>query len=145
MADITFYEKTGCINNTKQKQILELAGHNVTAINMIQYPWKKEELEVFFEGLEASECFNKNAPSITSGELNPNDFDKKEAINAMLNDRLLIKRPLLVIGNRRIAGFNKEELDRIVGIKTTEKEELSVLLNQDLSTCPQKAKNTSCD
>lgn len=145
MANITFYEKTGCINNTKQKQILELAGHKINAINLVQYPWKKEELEEFFVGMEASDCFNQNAPAVTSGELNPNDFSKDEAIKAMLNDHLLIKRPLMIIRDKKIVGFNKDLLDELIGIKSNEEKELTVLLGQDLSTCPQKANNYRCD
>ena len=35
MATITFYEKPGCINNTRQKKLLEAAGHQVVAKNLL--------------------------------------------------------------------------------------------------------------
>jgi hypothetical protein len=35
MATITFYEKPGCINNTRQKKLIAAAGHQVIAKNLL--------------------------------------------------------------------------------------------------------------
>lgn len=138
MAKIQFYEKTGCINNSKQKRILSLAGHEVEAIDLIEYAWTADELLSFFEGMEVKDWFNRNAPRVSSGELLPESFDAKTAIDAMLQDHLLIKRPLLVIGDAKLLGFDKEKIDALVGIKQTAVPEIQHLMKQNLDDCPQK-------
>lgn len=141
MAKVIFYEKTGCINNTKQKVILKEAGHQVEAIDLIQYEWKKEELLAFFEGLDVADWFNKNAPSITTGIIDPKDFDKESAIEAMLEDHLLIKRPLIIYKNHKIVGFDKGKLHSLIGLGTNF---LSVL-HKNLEDCPKKEIGSRCD
>ncbi len=41
MAQITFFEKPGCINNTKQKAWLKTAGHEVQVVNLLEHSWSK--------------------------------------------------------------------------------------------------------
>ena len=69
MAKLYFYEKTGCINNTKQKEILTLANYDFEAIDIIKHSWKKEELLSFFKDSEAKDCFNRKSPRVKSGEI----------------------------------------------------------------------------
>lgn len=67
MATILFYEKPGCKNNTRQKAMLELSGHEVEAVNLLEYSWSKEELEEYLGEKPVAECFNPAAPAIKSG------------------------------------------------------------------------------
>jgi len=145
MATITFFEKTGCVNNTKQKQILTLAGHSITPINLITYKWTLSELEIIFKDKSASECFNLNAPQITSGEIIPTNYNKEEALQLLLQEHILIKRPIIKIKDEYIVGFDKELLDKKIEIYSSKEPKISSLLDQDLETCPQKQKGTSCD
>lgn len=145
MARITFFEKTGCINNTKQKNILKLAGHEVNAINLIQYDWTAEELLMFFKDLEPNQWFNMNAPSVQTGTVDPVSYTKEEALKALLSEHLLIKRPLLIIGDKRLVGFDADLIDKLVGINPKKTPQISRMLSENLEDCPQKAKNTSCD
>ncbi len=145
MASIVFFEKTGCINNTKQKKILESAGHNVEAIDLLYHPWSREQLLSFFDELEVKDWFNKNAPKVASGEIVPESFDRESALDALLNERILIKRPLLVVGDTRLVGFDKEKLDELIGLTVPESSDAKSLLSQDLSLCPQKSNGYSCD
>ena len=48
MATVTFYEKPGCINNTRQKKLLAAAGHQVVAKNLLTEVWQAERLRAFF-------------------------------------------------------------------------------------------------
>lgn len=64
MAKITFYEKPGCGNNTRQKALLIDAGHEVIARNLLTEPWTAEQLLVFFNGLPVAEWFNRAASQI---------------------------------------------------------------------------------
>lgn len=146
MAEIIFFEKTGCINNTKQKKILEAAGHNVTAINMIKYAWTEDDLLLFFSKLEVKEWFNQNAPEVQKGKVKPESFNRAQALQAMTENPILIKRPLLIIGMQTLVGFYKEYLDQLIGLKSNDKSEIASLLLENLVDCPQKAKkNVTCD
>ena len=48
MATVTFYEKPGCINNTRQKKLLAAAGHQVEVKNLLTEAWQAERLRAFF-------------------------------------------------------------------------------------------------
>lgn len=41
MTEIIFFEKTGCVNNTKQKELLSLAGHKVIPIDILKHNWNE--------------------------------------------------------------------------------------------------------
>jgi nitrogenase-associated protein len=145
MAHITFFEKTGCINNTRQKKILTLAGHEVEAVNLLYHDWTASELLSFFDELEVKDWFNCNAPAITSGKLIPEKFDRQTALAALIREPILIKRPLMIIGRHRLVGFDTEKLDMLIGIKEVESIEAQTLLAQDLRICPQKNSGYKCD
>jgi len=145
MATIVFFEKTGCINNTKQKKILDLGGHYVQAVNLLKHPWNEKELLSFFESLEVKDWFNKNAPAVANGEIDPASFDRNSALEALLADPILIRRPLMIIGEQRVVGFDHEKLDRLIGIKEVTNPEAQKLLAQNLSVCAQKNNGYKCD
>lgn len=138
MAKILFFEKTGCKNNTKQKQILEYNGHEVVPIDIINYAWTKSELLDFFNEIEPKNWFNLNAPSITNGLVNPIDFDKDSAIEALLNEHILIKRPLLIIGNSKLVGFNIDEINNVAAININAHPSITTMLDDISKGCPNK-------
>ena len=71
MTTITFYEKPGCANNTRQKALLAAAGHEVIARNLLTELWTRERLLAFFGERPATEWFNRAAPRVKSGEVIP--------------------------------------------------------------------------
>lgn len=148
MAHVDFYEKPGCINNTKQKQWLIAAGHEVTSINILEHPWSKEVLNVFLGDRAVASCFNSTAPAIKSGELNPEDFSREEALDVMIKEPILIKRPLLKIDDiHYLQGFDKDKIHALIGLeaKAGAEEIVKELERTDLTLCPNLEKNTSCD
>ena len=138
MAKIIFYEKTGCKNNTKQKKILTLTGHEVEAIDLIQHPWTKDELLSFFDGLEPKYWFNLNAPAFSEGLLEPEQFDKESAMEALLNDHILIKRPLLIIGDTKLVGFDAERIATLIGLNKEAHPSIEMMLVDITKGCPNK-------
>lgn len=115
MATIQFYEKPGCANNRRQKQLLSGAGHEVIVHNLLETPWRADELRAFFGDRPVSEWFNRAAPRVKSGEITPEALDGDAALALMLQDPLLIRRPLLQSGERREAGFEPERLQAWLG------------------------------
>ncbi|MDJ0734952.1 MAG: ArsC/Spx/MgsR family protein [Nostocaceae cyanobacterium] len=138
MARVIFYEKPGCKNNTKQKTLLTASGHEVVAFNLLKEPWTVERLRSFFGNRPTKEWFNAAAPRVKSGEVVPEKVDPQKALVLMLEDPLLIRRPLIEVGDRREVGFDAEKIDAWIGLKpkdATLKEISETLMNQDLQTC----------
>jgi nitrogenase-associated protein len=138
MAKIIFFEKTGCKNNTKQKQILEYNGHDVEAIDIINYAWTENELLDFFKDIDPKDWFNLNAPAITNGSVNPTNFDKESALEALLNEHILIKRPLMIISETKLVGFNIDEINGIASINKNAHPSIPSMLDDISKGCPNK-------
>lgn len=113
---VEFFEKRGCKNNGKQKELLAQAGVQLDCHDLLQYPFTAGELLPFFKDLPVSAWFNLAAPQIKQGLLDPTRFDAKEAVALMLNNPILIRRPLLRQGERHLAGFDPARVEQVFGI-----------------------------
>jgi len=131
MSNIIFYEKPGCINNTKQKALLKEAGHQLEARNLLTTAWTEENLRPFFGSRPVAEWFNPSAPRIKSGEINPSNLDEATALSLMIADPLLIRRPLIRVGDDREVGFDLEKINGWVGLNPVDNPV------GDLETCPR--------
>ncbi len=143
MATVIFYEKPGCINNTKQKALLQAAGHEVEAHNLLTESWTRERLRHIFGDRPVVEWFNVTAPTIKSGQIQPDQLDAETALGLMLNDPLLIRRPILQVEDRCDVGFDISTVDRWIGLKAKDPTQQSThnhLIHQDLQTCPNRSK-----
>jgi len=138
MATIIFYEKPGCKNNTKQKALLKAAGHIVDDRNLLTTAWTKETLRPFFGDLPVTKWFNATAPRIKSQEIIPVQLEPDTALKLMIADPLLIRRPLLQVGDRQEVGFDKQKIAAWIGLEALETAPQVVydrLLQEDLETC----------
>lgn len=131
MADVIFYEKPGCINNTKQKNLLLNAGHDLEVHNLLTTPWTVERLREFFGTRPIQEWFNPTAPRIKSGEIIPGELDEETALNLMIADPILIRRPLIKVRDVCRVGFDLQQIDSWIGLK------LQDSVKEDLETCPR--------
>lgn len=138
MATVYFYEKPGCINNTRQKKLLVAAGHEVVALNLLTETWQPDRLRPFFGSLAVRNWFNYSAPAIKQGEIEPENLTEQEALAIMLKNPLLIRRPLMQVGDSLMAGFDQYAVDKWIGLKETE----SYL---DIQDCPRRHAATGCD
>jgi nitrogenase-associated protein len=116
MATVVFYEKPGCANNTRQKVLLAAAGHTVLAKSLLTEKWRAPHLRAFFGTLPVAEWFNPSAPRIKSGEVQPTALDESAALDLMLADPLLIRRPLMEVDGERRVGFDQDAVDRWLGL-----------------------------
>ena len=136
MADIVFYEKPGCGNNTKQKVWLAASGHSVLAKNLLTEKWTAESLRPFFGEMPIAEWFNPAAPSVKSGEIDPTAFSAEEALAMMVEQPLLIRRPLMDVDGERRAGFDAKAVDAWIGLNDSQpKDEPSPVCNRS-EPCP---------
>ncbi len=138
MATIIFYEKPGCKNNTKQKALLKAAGHTVDDRNLLTTAWTAETLRLFFGDLPIPNWFNGTAPRIKSKEIIPDQLNEETALNLMIAEPLLIRRPLLQVGDRREVGFEKQKIADWIGLEPVDTDQQKVhdhLLQEDLESC----------
>lgn len=115
MADITFFKKPGCINGEKQKDILRAAGHRLRCIDILSYSWSCENMLVFVAGKAPVEMMNHSAPAIKKREIIPERLSFAEAVEMMVADPLLIKRPLVEVDGLNIQGFMDPRLAPYLG------------------------------
>ncbi len=115
MATVLFYQKPGCGTNARQIRALEAAGHRVIAKSLLTEPWTTPDLRTFFGETPVMSWFNLAAPRVKSGEVNPAETDAAGAIALMLEDPLLIRRPLIEADGARCAGFDREPVPSLLG------------------------------
>jgi nitrogenase-associated protein len=137
MATVYFYEKPGCINNTRQKKLLAAAGHEVVALNLLTEAWQPDRLRPFFGKWAVRNWFNYSAPAIKHGEIDPENLTEQEALALMLKNPLLIRRPLMQVGDSLMAGFDQYAVDKWIGLKETES-------YRNIESCPRPSASASC-
>jgi nitrogenase-associated protein len=114
MKIVIFYEKPGCAANAKQKRMLREAGCMVIERNLLEHGMNAEALQSFFEHLPVSRWFNPNAPKIKSGEIDPARLSESAALQLLLMEPILIRRPLMVVVGRKMCGFDREKVERFL-------------------------------
>jgi nitrogenase-associated protein len=137
MAIIIFYEKPGCVNNTKQKGILQSAGHAIKSQNILTQSWNPESLYQFLKDRPLWEWFNRTAPQIREGEIVPEKLDRETALELMVKYPILIRRPLIQIGDRRTVGFDLAKLNGWLDLRNAGEQAKGL----DLETCPRTVSN----
>lgn len=137
MATVYFYEKPGCVSNTRQKKMLAAAGHKVIAKNLLTEAWQAEQLRAFFGKLPVTNWFNYSAPMIKLGHVQPELLSETQALALMVDTPLLIRRPLMQVGHERLAGFDQELVDTWIGLTEIKPE-------YDLEACPKLLAQASC-
>lgn len=131
MTTILFYEKPGCINNTRQRQLLQDAGYEVDARNLLTEPWTRERLLAFFSGMPVAEWFNRSAPQVRDGQIVPELLSAEQALALMLEVPLLIRRPLMRLGEHTMVGFEADRVNQLLALSWEENEQ------GELERCPR--------
>jgi nitrogenase-associated protein len=116
MAHIVFFEKPGCTGNARQKQWLRDAGHQLSVRSLLTEPWTAASLLDFLDPLPVVDWFNRAAPRVKNGEVQPELLGRTEALALLLAEPLLIRRPLLQVGTERRVGFDPPAVDRWIGL-----------------------------
>lgn len=120
MTTITFYEKPGCKGNLRQKTLLAAAGHTVQAKSLKAEAWTADRLLQFLGQLPVADWFNRAAPAVKSGEIVPERLGFEDALHLLLANPLLIRRPLMEVGEERMAGFDTAAVDAWIGLNDVE-------------------------
>lgn len=137
MSSVLFYEKPGCLSNAQQKALLASLGHRLTVRNLLAEPWTAERLRPFFGDLPVRDWFNPTAPRIKQGEVRPETLDAATALVLMLDDPLLIRRPLIESEYGCGCGFQPGSLLTALGV--------TLAADQDLQSCSRSGPDPRCD
>lgn len=136
MATVVFYEKPGCGNNTKQKVWLAASGHTVLAKNILTEKWTAERLRPFFGAQPVEKWFNRSAPQVKSGEVDPASFDEATALALLASEPLFIKRPLMEVDGVLRAGFDAQAVDAWIGLNDSQPKEEPCPICHRSEPCP---------
>ncbi len=137
MSELVFYEKPGCIGNGMQKSLLRSQGISFVVRDLLSYPWTAASLRNYFGTSPVTEWFNSSAPAVKSGEIAIGSLSEAEALALMLQDPILIKRPLLEFGDLKQSGF-------IAG-PVLDALEVDLDPEENLQDCPMDASQPVCE
>jgi nitrogenase-associated protein len=137
MTELVFYEKPGCIGNLKQQKLLRSQGFDFIVRDLISEPWSAERLRPYFEDKPVAQWFNVTAPRVKSGALSINNLNEEEALTLMVEDPILIRRPLLEFGDLRQSGFEAGAVLTALGVLLNPAEKLQdcPMLDESSVTC----------
>jgi nitrogenase-associated protein len=116
LAKVIFYEKPGCGGNARQKALLKRSGHQLDTRDLLTTAWTAAALRAFFGERPVAQWFNTASPRVKAGEVDPSALDADAALQVMLADPLLIRRPLIECDGRREVGFDTELIDAWIGL-----------------------------
>jgi arsenate reductase len=131
---VIFYEKTGCSGNDRQKKLLRLNSIDFEVKSILDTTWDKETLGCFFENLEKKDMINQFAPQIKNNKIDISQISKDELIKKMCETPILIKRPLLEIGEDKIVGFDIDKINTLLGSKISDSINIFTCLSSDNCT-----------
>ena len=136
MAELIFYEKPGCVGNQLQKKLLQGLGHQLEVRDLISETWSAEALRPFFGDRPVAQWFNESAHKVKDGSIDIHGVDEAQALKLMLDEPMLIRRPLLQYGEVRQAGFVQGPVLDVLGIALDPE--------KDLQTCPMPEPSPEC-
>lgn len=116
MTAVVFYEKPGCLTNARQKALLRAYGCELSVRDLLREPWTEARLLGFLCRLPVAHWFNPAAPRVRSGEIDPAMQDARSALKLLLEDPLLIRRPLLDTEFGKTAGFDDPVVLKPLGV-----------------------------
>jgi len=111
---VVFYEKPFCAANAKQKQILRESGCTLIERNLLEHGLDGDTLRSFMGDKKVADWFNPAAPAIKNGEISPETLDEVSAMELLMSNPILIRRPLMVIGNEKLCGFDADKVSKVL-------------------------------
>jgi len=111
---VIFYEKPFCAANAKQKAILRKSGCTLIERNLLEHGLDVNALRSFMGDKNVSEWFNPAAPAIKYGDISPDGLEESAALELLMSDPILIRRPLMIIGTEKLCGFDAKKVSEVL-------------------------------
>ncbi len=116
MNDIYFYGLPNC--TTCQKALRRLDYHrvpNVEKRNIKEEPLDRAEIEKLAKMLGGAEnLFSRRSTKYRELGLRDKAISETEMLDLMAGEYTFLKRPILVVGNKAVAGFFEKEYDEFL-------------------------------
>ncbi|MEG3617910.1 ArsC/Spx/MgsR family protein [Magnetovibrio sp. PR-2] len=113
---VEFYEKPGCKGNAKQRARLAELGYTLDVKDMLSEPWTADTLRPFFGSQPVTDWFNQSAVKVKKGIIDPASFDENGALETLMAEPMLIRRPLMRTEKGSAAGFQPGPILAAIGI-----------------------------
>jgi nitrogenase-associated protein len=82
--------------------------------NLLEHGLDAETLRSFMGDYEVADWFNPAAPAIKNGEIFPERLDEESAMELLMDNPILIRRPLMVIGSEKLCGFDADKVSEVL-------------------------------
>jgi len=105
----TFFDKSTCGTCKKAKTYLNENKVDFEVVDIINEPPTRKQLDQFIDENDVKPFLNSRSAIYREMKLGQNLPDKKTAIDLMLKDPNLIKRPFIVRGDVGSFGFVEDE------------------------------------
>lgn len=113
---LEFFGKSVCRTNIRQRKILKQSGVAFIEHDLLKTLWTESDLLPFLQAMPVKDWFNKTAPRVKSGEVDIDRISVSDALTELCHDPVLIRRPLLRFGRWHGCGFNRQELEQVLGV-----------------------------
>lgn len=116
MKDVTFYWLPNCSTCKKALGWIERRGVKITGFRDIkEEPLTRKEIEDLAKMLGGpAELFSKRAIKYREMKLNEREVPPAEMLDLMTDEYTFLKRPIVVIGNRAVAGFFERSFENFL-------------------------------
>ncbi len=104
MAKVTLYWKPKCSTCRSVKKFLDEQGHETDLRDLEEYPPPRSLLETHIDAKNVKAYLNTRSTAYKTHGLKDDPPTKKGAIELMMRDPNLIKRPIVVSGKNAIFG-----------------------------------------
>ncbi|MEQ8820143.1 MAG: ArsC/Spx/MgsR family protein [Sumerlaeia bacterium] len=113
MAKVTVYHKPRCQTCKKAIKKLESLGHELDLRDLDEYPPPRSLLETHIDAKNVKAYLNTRSAAYRDHGLKDDPPTKKGAIELMMRDPNLIKRPICVKGKHAVFGHDEKALEEL--------------------------------
>jgi nitrogenase-associated protein len=84
--------------------------------DLLTEPWTADRLLTFLDGVAVANWFNRSAKRVKAGEVVPDQLGVRAALELLLADPALIRRPLLEVEGVCAVGWEPERIGGWIGL-----------------------------
>ncbi|WP_221797250.1 ArsC/Spx/MgsR family protein [Oceanobacter mangrovi] len=117
MEKVMFFGKPGCKTNRRQRAILRDSGVELQEFDLLTTSWTPSKLKPYLKGLDVADWFNRAAPAVRDGAIDVESLSPADALNLLCLQPILIHRPLLRSGSWYSCGFDRQQLETVLGVE----------------------------
>ena len=117
MSEITIWHNPRCSKSRQTLQLIEDRGLEPTIVEYLRTPPSTEELEQVLRmlGLEPRDLMRKKEAAYKEQSLDEPSLSPQELVQAMVDNPVLIERPVVIVGNKAALGRPPENVLDLLG------------------------------